>query len=123
MATTNFEFFDQFTAVSHDVLAEVMPQITAPVRHRIAERLVAAFMREWQGTCLYIPKTAHLERLQRNRAIANAHDGTLASANRLAQKYGLSLQAIYRIVKAQKTQPGTPAHPAASGPTPRDLKP
>lgn len=109
--------------MSQDILEEVMPQITAPVRHRIAERLISAFMREWQGTCLYIPKAAHLERVRRNRAIANAHDGTLASANRLAQEYGLSVQAIYRIIKSQKTQPGTPARHAASGPTPRDPTP
>lgn len=108
---TNLEFLEEFAAVSVTVLEEALPGVVASVRHRLAERLVSAFIREWGGCSIYIPRADHLARHRRNRAIVRDFDHTLAGANALARQHGLSLQAIYRIVKATQPQPGNPAHP------------
>jgi Mor family transcriptional regulator len=108
---TNPEFLDEFASVSVTVLEQAMPELGESVRMRLAERLVSAFIREWGGCALYVPKADHLARHRRNRAIVRDFDHTLAGANDLAKKHGLSLQAIYRIVKATQPQPGNPAHP------------
>lgn len=120
---SNPEFIDEFAAVSMTVLEQAIPELTESVRMRLAERLVSAFIREWGGCAVYIPRADHLARHRRNRAIVRDFDHTLAKANDLARQHGLSLQEVYRIVKRSKSQPDTPAHPAASGPTPRDPTP
>ncbi len=120
---TNPEFIAEFCTVSESVLGQAMPELGDSVRLRLAERLVSAFIREWGGCALYVPKADHLARHRRNRAIVRDHDGTLASANRLAREHHITLQQVYRILKTTKTQPGSHAHPATSGTTTRDPTP
>lgn len=120
---SNPEFLEEFAVVSVSVLERAMPELGESVRLRLAELLVSAFIREWGGCALYVPKANHLARHRRNRAIVRDFDHTLAGANALAKQHGLSLQAVYRIVRAHQPPPGSPAHLADSGTTTLDSTP
>lgn len=111
MPVTNFEFVEEFAAVSEDVLAKAMPDVVASVRRRLAERLVTAFLAEWGGCSVYIPRADALARHRRNRAILRDYDGTLASVNALAREHRLSAQQIYRIIAAAKKPQGATDNP------------
>ncbi|MGE4496323.1 MAG: Mor transcription activator family protein [Deferribacterales bacterium] len=56
------------------------------------------------GLEIYIPKMDYLKRLERNRAIVDAYDGTQASIALLAKEYQLSSNQIRVILRGRKTR-------------------
>lgn len=64
----------------------------------LAELLVAAILREFQGSTLYFPKPDASNRHARNAAIRRDHQRG-ASVSRLAKRYRMTRASVYSILE------------------------
>jgi Mor family transcriptional regulator len=65
-----------------------------------AEEAAAALADDWGGQNIYIPMDQVGRRSQRNTQLYREFRGD--NAPELAQRYGLSVQCVYRIIKAMR---------------------
>lgn len=69
---------------------------------RLGERIADIIAGEWGGQNLYIPIGLVHKRTARNARIFEEFTGNNVPG--LARKYGLSIQAIYRIIKSERAK-------------------
>lgn len=99
------EFVEEFLSLSRHAIAEAArPELGADKAEALALRITESFLAIWGGFAIYLPRAEHLQRLRRDRAIAQEFTGGAESAARLAKKYGVSSVHIYRICQDQRAQ-------------------
>lgn len=88
---------DMIAAVSSAFIEEGKPAPQAELEAGIA---VKAIYKTFRGSMVYVPFSAATERAFRDARIFAEFDGH--NPKELCQKYGMSVQAIYRIIKKQR---------------------
>jgi len=69
---------------------------------QIASHLKSFFYQHWLGQSIYIPFTDNTVMDERNAAIYDEYNGF--NVRKLARKYGLSEQRVYRIIEAVRAE-------------------
>lgn len=88
---------EMIAAVCNAFVSEGKPARQAEVDAEVA---VKGIYKTFRGSMVYIPLSAATERAFRNVRIFAEFDGH--NQQELSQKYGMSVQAIYRIIKQQR---------------------
>lgn len=85
--------------ISQSIEAIAPNQLTAQQVEEIAERAISLYSSTFGGELVYIPKDSAFLRQKLHKEILAEFNGK--NQRELAKKYGLSMQAIYKIIKAQ----------------------
>jgi Mor family transcriptional regulator len=88
-----------------DALADELRAAGAPMDADLPARLAFRICSQFGGKSWYIPKGANLDLARKHAAIYAAHDGTRHGPHgiiALAEQYGISEIALYRILARQR---------------------
>ncbi|SDX55576.1 Mor transcription activator family protein [Thiocapsa roseopersicina] len=96
------EFVAEFLDLSIAAVAAAAPELPDAQRESLAERLMMAFLDQWGGCGVYIPKASHLRKRLRDRAMWSAYDGRPETIQRMALEHGLSSIHVYRILAQER---------------------
>ncbi len=95
------EFFEEFLRLSLDAIQEAAGELDEPARSQLAERIVHGFLALWGGTHVYIPRDSRRIRAARDKEICASYDGSTQSLVRLARKFCISTNSVFKIVNAE----------------------
>ena len=105
MAQSRLEFFEELMAMSRKAIAEaVRPEVDAHQADAQAVRITESFSEPMGGCEIYVPRAEYLQRLRRDREIAQQFTGVEECAVRLVREYGVSTVHVCRIAKQQRAQ-------------------
>ncbi|MBE8611489.1 hypothetical protein CYG68_03550 [Morganella morganii] len=96
--TTQARLMDGVSDAALSVLTQ--HHIPYSVARKICRAIVNQLIFVWEGNLIYITKTPNHEIMQRNQCIFDEFKGD--NHDVLAEKYGVSIQWIYRIVKEMR---------------------
>ena len=95
------EFFEEFTRISREAIEEAAGELDEPARAQLAERIVNGFITTWGGSNVYIPMDLRRLRAAREREICASYDGSTRELIRLAKKFGITTNSVFKIIKAE----------------------
>lgn len=96
--TTQARLMEGVSDAARSVLTQ--HQIPYSTTHKICWAIVKQLTHVWEGNLIYITKTPDHEVMHRNQCIFDEFKGN--NHDVLAEKYGVSIQWIYRIVKEMR---------------------
>lgn len=96
--TTQARLMEGISDAARSVLTQ--HQIPHSTTHKICWAIVNQLTHVWEGNLIYITKTPDHEVMHRNQCIFDEFKGN--NHDVLAEKYGVSIQWIYRIVKEMR---------------------
>lgn len=102
MAERYAELLDDVAAKVADMARCAHPPMEAEAARAFGRRVADMLADEWGGTNIYIPKNLASRFRRRDEELYRAFTGD--NVLELAQRYGLTQQRVYAIIKAERTR-------------------